>query len=225
MRHGQFKRYERKSSIGAAVRVDVAQDPEGLSSIRMPECAASIWHRTPLPSFQSWIDHLTPEQLPRARVLLRVGTVRDALAEFMDVCETPECPERDMLVDDVAALATIFAKIMRAPYLRLRLDVVTNNSCRKFHMDAVTARLICTYRGTGTQYGIARYGDDPERVFTTPTCAPIVLKGAHWTEKSASRLLHRSPPIEGTGETRLVLVLDPVIDPDAQPEVRLPTRH
>jgi len=29
-------------------------------------------------------------------------------------------------------------------------------------------------------------------------------------------LLHRSPPIEGTGETRLVLVLDPVIDPEEE---------
>ena len=27
-------------------------------------------------------------------------------------------------------------------------------------------------------------------------------------------LLHSSPPIEGTGEIRLVLVLDPVFDPD-----------
>ena len=29
-------------------------------------------------------------------------------------------------------------------------------------------------------------------------------------------LLHRSPPIEGTGETRLVLVLDPIDDLDEE---------
>ncbi|HMB12384.1 MAG TPA: DUF1826 domain-containing protein, partial [Roseovarius sp.] len=29
-----------------------------------------------------------------------------------------------------------------------------------------------------------------------------------------SGLLHRSPPIEGSGETRLLLVLDPVDDPE-----------
>ncbi|MEW7008160.1 DUF1826 domain-containing protein [Lentilitoribacter sp. EG35] len=33
-------------------------------------------------------------------------------------------------------------------------------------------------------------------------------------ETPTSGLLHRSPPIDGTGETRLLLVLDPVSDPE-----------
>ena len=77
-------------------------------------------------------------------------------------------------------------------------------------VDAVTSRLICTYRGTGTQYGIASDGEDPQRVFTAPTCMPIVLRGTLWPEDPPSGLRHRSPPIAGTGETRLLLVLDPV---------------
>lgn len=35
-------------------------------------------------------------------------------------------------------------------------------------------------------------------------------------ERPASGLLHRSPPIEGAGETRLVLVLDPIHDPEIE---------
>ncbi|MBX2876010.1 MAG: DUF1826 domain-containing protein [Saprospiraceae bacterium] len=31
--------------------------------------------------------------------------------------------------------------------------------------------------------------------------------------------MHRSPPIEGTGETRLVLVLDPVADQEPTPNI------
>ncbi|MEM7671620.1 MAG: DUF1826 domain-containing protein, partial [Pseudomonadota bacterium] len=77
----------------------------------------------------------------------------------------------------------------------------------------VTARLVCTYRGTGTQYGISPDGRDPQRVFTVPTGAPICLRGTEWPDDQTSGLLHRSPPIEGTGETRLVLVLDPIVDP------------
>ncbi|WP_306043585.1 DUF1826 domain-containing protein [Mameliella sp. MMSF_3455] len=54
----------------------------------------------------------------------------------------------------------------------------------------------------------------PRRIGST-RCqpAPIVLRGTHWPEKPLSGLLHRSPPIEGTGRVRFVLVLDPVDDP------------
>ena len=117
-----------------------------------------------------------------------------------------------MLVNDVAALAEVLREIMPTSHLQMRFDVVTTNACRKFHIDAVTARLVCTYRGTGTQYGISTDGAEPQKIFTVPTGAPILLRGTLWPEPPRSGLLHRSPPIEGTGETRLVLVLDPIID-------------
>ena len=200
----------------AAIGVGVADTPEGLSAIQNPGCAAAIWRRQPLPGFQSWIDALEPETLPEARVILRPEAVRDAAFQICEASGMTDCRERERLVDDTAALADIFAELMRAPYLRLRFDVITTNACRKFHIDAVTARLICTYRGTGTQYGISTDVDEPRRVFTVPTGAPILLRGTRWPEHPKSGLLHRSPPIAGTGETRLVLVLDPVIDPDKE---------
>ena len=200
----------------AAIGVGVADTPEGLSALHRPGCAAAIWRRQPLPGFQSWIDGLDPDVLPRARVILPPEGVRDAASEVCHASGTPVGPERDRLVDDIAALADIVAGLMRASWLRLRLDAVTTNACRRFHIDAVTARLVCTYRGTGTQYGISTDGAEPRRIFTVPTGAPIVLRGTLWPERPRSGLLHRSPPIEGTGETRLVLVLDPVDDPEEE---------
>ncbi|MDJ0827567.1 MAG: DUF1826 domain-containing protein [Rhodobacter sp.] len=204
----------RKFVKGAAIGVGVAHSPEGLSAIQHRGCAATIWQRDPLPSFQSWIDAVQPEYLPSSRVVLRPGMVRGALSDIVEASELPSCEARAMLVDDISALADMFADVMRAPYLRLRLDVVTTNMCRKFHIDAVTARLICTYRGTGTQYGISTDGAEPRRIFTVPTGSPFLLRGTLWPENPKSGLLHRSPPIEGTGETRLVLVLDPIFDLD-----------
>ena len=125
----------------------------------------------------------------------------------------PAGPERDWLQQDIVSLATMFSGLIDARFLRLRLDVVTTNACRKFHIDAITSRLVCTYKGTGTQYGTSTCGKDPKRVFTVQTGSPILLRGTLWPAKPNSGLLHRSPPIEGTGETRLVLVLDPVDDP------------
>jgi hypothetical protein len=167
-----------------------------------------------LPGFQSWIDGLDGDVLPRARVILRPEAVRDAASEICDASGTPAGPERERLVDDTAALAALFADLLRARWLRLRLDVVTTNACRKFHIDRVTARLVCTYRGTGTQYGVSTDGAEPRRIFTVPTGAPILLRGTLWPERPRAGLMHRSPPIEGTGETRAVLVLDPVDDPE-----------
>jgi len=200
--------------IAAETAIAMAEAPEDLSAIHRPGCAAAIWSRRPLESFQTWIDAVDPRHLPEARVILRPETVSDAVSQICEVCGTPNCAERARLIDDVAALADIFAGLMRAPYLLLRFDVVTTNACPKFHIDAVKARLICTYRGTGTEYGIARDGAEPQRVVTVPTGAPILLRGKLWPERPRSELLHRSPPIEGTGETRLVLVLDPVVDPE-----------
>lgn len=194
----------------APLGAGVAGTAADLAAIYNQGCAVAIWRRQPSPGFQSWIDGLEPERLPKAREIVRPRNVRKTVLRICEESETPDCFERERLVADVSALAEIFVGVTNAPCLQVRLDVVTTNACRKFHIDAITSRLVCTYRGTGTQYGISIDGAEPERVFTVPTGAPALLRGTRWPGRSESDLLHRSPPIEGTGETRLVLVLDPI---------------
>ncbi|KUF11403.1 DUF1826 domain-containing protein [Pseudoponticoccus marisrubri] len=193
--------------------VATVETPEGLVALRAPDCAAAIWQRPARPGFAPWIDALEADRLPQARVILRPEAVPAAAAEACDAAGLPEGAHRDWMLQDISALAERFAALMHARWLRLRLDVVTTNACRKFHVDAVTARLVCTYRGTGTQYGIATDGGDPDPIMTVPAGSPILLRGTHWPTRPVSALRHRSPPIEGSGETRLLLVLDPVDDP------------
>ena len=40
------------------------------------------------------------------------------------------------------------------------------------------------------------------------------LNSNNGTENNTIMILHRSPPIEGTGETRFVFVIDPIFDPE-----------
>ncbi|MEM6388539.1 MAG: DUF1826 domain-containing protein [Pseudomonadota bacterium] len=199
--------------------VAIGAAPQSLFAIHETDCAAAIWQRAPLTAFQDWIGALPVDQLPRARTILRPNAVRHAMSDLCDGRDLAPSIERDMLIDDVAALSEIFARVMQAHFVRLRLGVITTNACRKFHLDSMTARLICTYRGMGTQYGLsASQADptaDPRHVHTTPTGCPIMLRGSLWPVEMAQTLLHRSPPIEGTGEARLVLVLDPVSDLNA----------
>ncbi|MEP1793077.1 DUF1826 domain-containing protein [Parasphingorhabdus sp.] len=194
----------------------IATAPDGLCAILQPETAAAVWQRAPLARFQNWIDALPPERLPKARMILRSDAVCDALINVAEQYGTPCCAERNLLIEDASALASIFAKIMDSDYLRLRLDVVRANAHHNFNINSVKARLICTYRGTGTQYGISEDGYDPERIVTVATGSPIILRGARWPEIPLSDLLHRSPPMTETAKARLVLVLDPVDNPEEE---------
>ncbi|MEM6486455.1 MAG: DUF1826 domain-containing protein [Pseudomonadota bacterium] len=182
--------------------------PRALAAIHNPGCAAAIWHRDLQPQFQSWMDALKPHQLPTSRTTLRPTSAREAILQMCGVSGTPECNERSYLIDDITVMIELFADLMSTPFVSLRLEAVDSNACRKFHIDAVTARLICTYRGAGTQYGFTVDDQPPKTFASVPTGSPILSRGTRWPETPQSGLRHRSPPIEGTGATRFVMVLD-----------------
>lgn len=196
--------------------VAISDDMASLDAFLKPSSAATIWRRQPPTEVQAWLDQLDPDLLPRGRVVLPPGAVSETIRHLCDISGLPNGAQREWLEADITALAQRVATLFSAEFLRLRLDVVTTNACRKFHIDAVSSRLVCTYRGTGTQIGTATGDSDPTDVVTVPTGAPILLRGTLWPEHPASGLRHRSPPIEGTGETRLVLVLDPVSELPAE---------
>lgn len=185
---------------------------DGLAAIKNTGCAAAVLQRDIDKGLIDWLGDLAPENLPSARVIVAPNQLRKTLGQICQDSGTPDVPERQRLVDDVAELADHFAATMGVDMLRVRLDVITTNACRKFHIDALTARLICTYRGQTTQLGEAEQGLEPEHIWSVPNAPPLVLRGTRWPNDGPTPLRHRSPPIEGTGETRLLLVLDPIYD-------------
>ncbi|WP_282603698.1 DUF1826 domain-containing protein [Paracoccus sp. PARArs4] len=195
--------------------VAIVAEADGIARIAANDTAALIWLRDRPAPFRDWIEGLDPAQLPRARMLVRPEGARAAVTAACDAALTPDGPERRWLIDDIAECARVFGATMGTAWLRLRLDVIATDACRRFHADRVTARLVCTYRGTGTQYGLAD-GDEPQHVATVPAGSPFVMRGTLWPPLPDRGLRHRSPSIQGSGETRLLLVLDPVTDPEAE---------
>ncbi len=198
----------------ALVGVALAQTASDFSIIQDQDCAAVLCQTQISSHILDWLASSDPACLPKARVILHPDQVQNALVHICDMSQMPVCAERDDFIAHAQQLSDAFMHIMKAPYMRLRLDVISHNACSRFHIDALTARLICTYRGTGTQYGLVNAAGDPKTIHAVPTEAAIVLRDKRWSSKAKVDLVHRSPPIQGTGQTRLVLVLDPISDLD-----------
>lgn len=219
--------HPRTSPGHSDVPIKIVGRPEALHDIAKAGVAGVIWQRRMPEDFQDWINDLPPQNLPFVRAIARVQDIRKLLLEVCRTANTPESPNRNWLVDDVCLLAETLARLMSAPYLQLRFDVVSDDACRKFHMDMIRVRLICTYRGRGTQYGLVKDANDPEHILNVPTGDPILLRGTLWKDQTDGCVRHRSPPIAGTGETRLVLVLDALqsLDPHQSAEAFEPKRR
>ena len=201
----------KKALVGSVTaKVAFVDEVEGLVQLFDGNTAGVIWRRRVHKRMQSWLDTLPVGQLPAGRIVLPVPKVRSAVTELMNISEMPECFERQLLLDDICLLAHEFTELFAPAYLRLRFDVVTTNKCPKFHIDHVSARLLCTYRGVGTEYSFLDDQKRPTEIFPTPNCAAVVLRGTEWPTDCANNLVHRSPEISDENETRLLFVIDPV---------------
>lgn len=192
--------------------VAVAKTPEELLALSDRDHAALIWERQPSRSFQHWIDALTPEKLPNARLILSASDVRQAILSVCEIYGTPNCAERELLIDDVAALAGIATELMCATHIRLRLSAVTNETWRSFVTNGASARLICTYRGTGTRYQYSSRAGAEQQGFTVPLGSPVVLRGSRWSDVSLADASMDRPHGGNQADPCLALVLEPVED-------------
>lgn len=117
----------------------------------------------------------------------------------------------EAMMQDVAMLAERFAGLMGCGEVRLRLELADNDSCRKLHCDYTDLRLITTYSGRGTQFAEGNSKETAD-VWGIHAGDIALVKGWLFGE-GHDPCLHRSPPIAGTGERRILLAIDtPRID-------------
>jgi hypothetical protein len=196
-----------RKALPRAVWVAAAEEAGGLGRIHDPGIAAAIWRRPRDPRLAAWVDGLPPERLPRLRQAMAVTDVAAAVHVACDRTGLAPSAEQDLLAADAAALALRFGMVMATPNVQLRLDVIQTNACHRFHCDRVVARLLCSYRGHGTEFGPASGQGEVAQVHALAEGDAAIFRGTLWPGEECG-LLHRSPPIAGTGETRLLLVID-----------------
>lgn len=180
-----------------------------LEHIRDKTIEAVLWQRSIPESVQNWLDALSPTTLSNGRFRLESRNIYKCITHVFEKSGYDVTPELEWLAQDIHAQAKQLSDIFSTSDLRLRVETVTDDACRRFHADNVKARLICTYSGPGTEYGVAKDGEMPAHIYRAPTGQPILLKGLKWSGSGKRPLRHRSPPIEGTGLWRLVIVIEP----------------
>ncbi len=185
-----------------------------LMRLREPEISLAIWHRKRPHGIASWLDALSPEQLPEGRLVGPAACIPACLAALCSHAGLADSPARQDLVADISFLALAFANLAGAREIDLRLEAIDHNACWRFHRDYVGLRLNATYRGPGTQWPpleeAARALRAQRRyrgaLNELPRFAVGLFKGVQ--RAKAASVVHRSPPLSGSGVTRLFLCIN-----------------
>ena len=125
-------------------------------------------------------------------------------------------------IEDLDSLARRFFSEADGREVLLRLETTDNDGCRRYHVDRAHLRLLCTYRGPGTEW-LANAQVDREALNTRAPNERIardgepfrmepfwvaLFKGSLYPNMNEGGLVHRSPPIDGTGTLRVRFCLD-----------------
>ncbi len=137
-------------------------------------------------------------------------------------------PGHQAFCADIATLSALYADLFGLQGIGLRLRTLDKPMCPKFHVDAVTCRLVCTYGGIGTEWladsdvnraklGVGSGGlSDAESglllredaIQTMPANAIGLIKGCAWEGNELHGAVHRSPQVTSASPRRLLLTLD-----------------
>jgi hypothetical protein len=196
--------------LAAAV---ASADAAVLLNILRPEVNLAIWRRH-LPG------SLTNAVKPLCDMAPFAGVAEDTPEAALDalVATMPTAVPSSLLID-IERLAITFVAIARTGgAVRLRLEAITGPACRRWHADAVGLRLLCTYRGAGTEWVPMAGGataarrlvadalpSSPRRIATG---AVAILKGEGFVGNAGFGCIHRSPPAGPGRRTRLLLCID-----------------
>lgn len=195
-------------SLNLLASASVSASTDSLTNILQPDCNLAIWKREALPGMEGFF----PPEAQEIRITSALDGLPGTLDGRLHDAGFPGGSLRQNFVADVSNLARRYAALLKLERVELRLEIVTGDACRKWHADYVSARLITTYHGRGTQWidvpdaARVKQGLEPLSINSLNAGDVALFKGRLASDTPA---IHRSPPISKTGEKRLLLVLNP----------------
>jgi len=198
-------------------------DPDVLTEIYQPGVRLTCWQRTPGTKAMRYVNWLTE----RGHLLpLRLVATPEALTEHLQN-DLPNHPDRASFIADIVYLTEMFTCLFDMEEVGLRLSLLTQAMCPRFHVDRIGARMVCTYSGQGTEWlpneaidrtklgrGSQGLTDDQSGLYPleiTPnqvdTGDVVIMKGDAWPDHEGQGLVHRSPACS-PDEPRLFVSMD-----------------
>lgn len=200
-----------------------ADSPMVMTTIYQPHINLAVWQRQLPTALQNYISALTQGlNALQLRTVIAPADVGDWLSGLL-----PEDPQRHLFIDDVRQLVEMYADLFELRTVGLRLSLITETMCPRFHTDHLLCRMVTTYHGQGSEWlkeenvdrsklgvgakglpdhlsGIYQQHNDIQQLLTGEVA---LLKGDGWLDSQVSGIVHRSPQINKT-EKRLLLTLD-----------------
>lgn len=194
---------------------------DGLASVFAPGVNLALWQRPPVAEVERELLALGASALPDVRRRTSPETVRADCASVLE--------ERGLgahrfrrWIEDIAHLLDTFHRLAEGRPITLRLETLADDGCTRFHVDRTHLRLLCTYRGPGTEYldnaqvnraalGCGQPNEAIIRQGTPSGFQPYwvgIMKGARFPGEEHNALVHRSPPLTGSGWSRVLVCLD-----------------
>jgi hypothetical protein len=201
----------------------VCDSPGGLVGIFEPGVQIAYYRRAADPSIEAYLD--------RAATGIRVGISQTiAAGAIPEISILPDQAGRAALLQDIHWISGLYTDLLGCPAAALRLEVLTRPMCPRFHVDRTGIRLVCTWRGAGTQWlddawarrdrlGAGSGGQPDEssglmlpgaEIGQVPSFAIALLKGSLWQGNERRGLIHRSPTVRSAQLPRVMMSLDAI---------------
>ena len=195
--------------------------PEVLSTITNPGVNLTVWQRAGKMSITRELTRVEADSFPDGRHRTSRASFDADIAEYLtNQALDPEAFKHFRA--DLQEIATRFFDICGSQEIRFRLLTTDSDDCRRFHVDYRHLRLLCTYKGDGTQWltneqaDRAAYekGQSNEFIirFGNPSqLEPFwvgLIKDDGYPGNKGQGLMHRSPPIAGSGQVRVLFCMD-----------------
>ena len=198
----------------------VGNQAKVLSRILEPGVNLSLWQR---PAQQAITQELSIFQTPLSA--MRCWTSRASFYDDVDTLLRQQALDPSAFKHwriDLRRLADVFFGLSEDRDVSMRLETKDDNGCRRFHVDRTHLRLLCTYHGPGTLWltdaqadrAAQENGEPNDKIirFGEPSCFETfwvgIMKGDAYPGNAGRGLVHRSPPIAGSGRTRVLFCLD-----------------
>lgn len=195
-------------------------DPSVIDAAGCGGNAMTIWHRTPSAQLRDAVEHIPHEVLPNARWSGPVdGLLEWTMGQFRGDSTSSQVAMETIALDAVT-LAQWFDRRCQATTYMFRWHRLDDTMCPRFHTDRGPMRLLCTYRGPGTEWAPDEAIDhralntrgtenadivpDPSSVQTVPLFAGAVLCGCD--ARNRGGVVHRSPAVP-PGVSRLTFCM------------------